>query len=179
MTRSIVSFVLMGALLAACSDAAPRSDPAEQAEPGPASRREAAYRAGEEGPEPFVRALFARYDAANPLPPGETPPPGREPLYGRTLNAMIGADYRQAAGEVPYLNYDPVCGCQDGEIALQSVTVTETERFKADARVVFTRDGETINQLMKLEREGPMWRVVDVIPEGERPLTERLLEVIE
>lgn len=179
MTRSIVSVLLCAALAAACSESAPASDPAEQAEPAPASRREAAYRAGEEGPEPFVRALFARYDPGNPLPAGETPPPGREPLYGRTLNAMIGADFRQAAGGVPYLNYDPVCGCQDGDIVLRNVTVTETDRFKADAQVAFTRDGETVDQLMKLEREGPMWRVVDVIPEGERPLTERLLEVIE
>ncbi|MFN3353744.1 MAG: DUF3828 domain-containing protein [Brevundimonas sp.] len=179
MKRLIVSSVFAAAFAAACSQPAPEADPAEQAEPAAANRREAVYRAAEEGPEPFVRALFERYDAANPLPAGDEPPPGRDPMLGRTLNAMIGADARQAGDEVPFLNFDPICGCQDGDIALQSVTITETEINKADAQVTFTRDGATINQVMKLEREGPMWRVADVIPQGERPLTERLLEVIE
>jgi hypothetical protein len=48
----------------------------------------------------------------------------------------------------------------------------------AEGSEAFTRDGREVRQLMKLEREGPMWRVADVIPEGERPLTERLLELI-
>ncbi|MFN5083275.1 DUF3828 domain-containing protein [Brevundimonas sp.] len=176
--KRLIAAALVAVAATACSPPAEVPAPAEQAEPAPADRRQAAYRAGEEGPEPFVRALFARYDAASPLPAGETPPPGREPLYGRTLNAMIGADARKAGGEVPFLNFDPVCGCQDGEIVLQSVEIAETAVNQVDARVVFTRDGREVRQVMKLEREGPMWRVADVIPEGERPLTERLLEVI-
>jgi len=84
--KRLIAAALVAVAATACSPPAEAPAPAEQAEPAPADRRQAAYRAGEEGPEPFVRALFARYDAASPLPAGETPPPGREPLYGRTLS---------------------------------------------------------------------------------------------
>jgi hypothetical protein len=95
------------------------------------------------------------------------------------LNAMIGADFAKAAGEVPTLNYDPICGCQDsGDFTLDSVAVTQSGPAAAEAAVVFRNMGETKRQTLKLVKEGPMWKVNDVLVPGERPLTEQLMAAI-
>lgn len=178
---SAVSFAVAAlAGLAACSDHGPAQIRPAEAEAAAAlpPGRPAIYAAALEGPEPFVRALYAVYatdgGGLEPLPAG------RDPIYGRTLNAMIGADFRKANGEVPYLNHDPICGCQDGDgLTLDSVAVTETSQTEAEAAVVFTNSGETRHQTLKLLKEGQAWRVVDVLVPGEPPLTDQLLKVID
>jgi hypothetical protein len=174
-----VSFALVTvaalAGLTGCSD--PRPAPTEAAAAALPPGRPAVYAAALEGPEPFVRALYAVYAAdgggLSPLPPGQ------DPIYGRMLNAMIGADFAKAGGEVPFLDHDPICGCQDAaDFALQSVTVTGTGSTTAEAAVVFTNMGEVRHQTLKLIREGRYWRVSDVLVPGEAPLTEQLLKVI-
>ncbi len=172
----IIAAVLAG--LAACS-------PSDEAAPGPAEAtaalppgRPAIYEAARVGPEEFVRALYAAH-ATPGASMGEPPPPGRDPIYDRMLNAMIGEDFRKAAGEVPTLNYDPVCDCQDTEgFALESVTVTQSGPAAAEAAVVFVNAGETKRQTLKLVKEGPMWKVSDVLVPGRPALTEQLLATI-
>lgn len=162
--------------LAACSD----PDAAEPADAPAAATlppgRPAVYQAATEGAEPFVRAVYAMYEANAA---GEPPPPGRDPMYGRTFNAAVGADFRQNRDQVPFLNFDPVCGCQDGQVRLTSITVTPTERFKADAAVAFTVDGQAKTQVLKLEREGQSWKIADVVPAGETSLLERIIATLE
>jgi hypothetical protein len=164
--------------VAACSEGGEPADAPKAAAPAAEPGRPAIYAAAAEGPEPFVRALYAVYEAGGPK--GETPPPGQDPIYGRTLNAMIGADFRKAGpDQAPFLNFDPICDCQDqGTFTLDTVAITETGQNKADAAVTFTNDGERKSQTLKLEREGPMWRVADVVKPGEPPLSEQLLKVI-
>lgn len=177
---SAVPFALAAlAGLAACSDHEPEQiRPAAERVAALPPGRPAIYAAALEGPEPFVRALYAVHAAdGGGL---EALPPGRDPIYGRTLNAMIGADFRKADGEVPFLNHDPICGCQDSDgLVLESVVVTETGAATAEAAVVFTNLGESHRQTLKLLKEGQSWRVVDVLVPGEPPLTEQLLKVIE
>ena len=140
--------------------------------------RPAIYEAARVGPEEFVRALYAVHETPG-AGMGEPPPPGRDPIYDRMLNAMIGEDFRKAGGEVPTLNHDPICACQDsGDFTLDSVTVTPTGPAAAEAAVVFTNMGETRRQTLKLVREGAMWKVSDVLVPGEKPLTEQLLAAI-
>lgn len=165
------------ALTGACS---PQDKPAETAA-APAALppgRPAIYQAAKEGPEPFVRALYAVYAAGGPQ--GPTPTPGQDPIYDRMLNAMIGADFQKAHGEVPFLNYDPICGCQDsGAFTLDSVAITPgADARSAEAAVVFTNASETTHQTLKLVKEGPSWKVSDVLVQGQKPLTEQLLKVI-
>ncbi|WP_417232978.1 DUF3828 domain-containing protein [Brevundimonas sp.] len=177
---SAVPFALAAlAGLGACSDQKPEQiqPPAEIVAALPPGRP-AIYAAALDGPESFVRALYAVYAVdGGGL---EALPPGRDPIYGRTLNAMIGADFRKAAGKVPYLNYDPICGCQDSDgLTLDSVVVTGTGATEAEAVVVFTNLGEQRTQTLKLLKEGQSWRVVDVLVPGKPPLTEQLLKVID
>ncbi len=163
--------------LAACSpsggEAVEPADAPAALPPG----RPAIYEAARIGPEEFVRALYAAHAAPGAM--GEPPPPGRDPLYDRMLNAMIGEDFRKANGEVPTLNHDPGCDCQDSEgFALVSVAVTRSGPAAAEAAVVFTNAGETKRRTLKLVKEGAMWKVADVLVPGRPALTEQLMAAI-
>ncbi len=163
--------------LAACSsEDGAKEQPAAPAAPPPG--RPAIYEAARAGPEAFVRALYAVHVAGTGM--GEPPAPGQDPIYDRMLNAMIGEDFRKAGGEVPTLNHDPICACQDsGPFTLDSVVVrTGAKPREAEADVVFTNMGEQKRQTLKLVKEGPMWKVSDVLVPGERPLTEQLMAAI-
>lgn len=149
--------------------------------------RPAIYQAGEQSPEAFVRALYAVYPARYTATAAQTasvtadsiPSRGQDPIYSRKMNAMMGGDIRAAKGEVPFLNYDPICGCQDGEnFTLDSLTITPTAAREADAAVVFTNMGHTTHQTLKLIKEGPMWRVEDVIDDKGHALSTDLLAVM-
>ncbi|KQY93664.1 MULTISPECIES: DUF3828 domain-containing protein [unclassified Brevundimonas] len=176
MRHVLIAAVLTG--LAACSPEGAPSEPADAPAALPPGRP-AIYEAAKVGPEAFVRALYAVYAAPGQGPGEPPPPPGRDPIYDRMLNAMIGEDFRKANGEVPTLNYDPICGCQDsGDFTLDSVTVTETGPQAAEAAVVFTNMGETKRPTLKLVKEGAMWKVSDVLVPGEKPLTEQLMAAI-
>jgi hypothetical protein len=165
------------AVLAACS---PSEDAAVEPADAPAALppgRPAIYEAARVGPEEFVRALYAVH--ATPGGMGEPLAPGRDPIYDRMLNAMIGADAAQAGDGVPTLNHDPICDCQDSEgFALQSVTVTQSGAAAAEAAVVFVNMGETKRQTLKLVKEGPMWKVSDVLVPGRPALSEELMAAI-
>ncbi|KQS55615.1 hypothetical protein ASG17_05975 [Brevundimonas sp. Leaf363] len=164
------------AVLAACSqpapeEKAPTEPPAAALPPG----RPAVYQAQTEGPEPFVRAVYELTAAGDTAPP----PPGRDPIYDRTLNALIGDYFRKAGNEVPTLNYNPICDCQDGTLALQTVTLTPTGEGTADAVVAFTVEGEAKTQTLKLEKEGGrFWKIADILVPGRKPLTNQLLAAI-
>ncbi|MGH7026093.1 DUF3828 domain-containing protein [Brevundimonas sp.] len=164
---------------AACS-------PAEEKAPAPAEApltgRAAIYAAGEKDAEAFVRALYAGASSPSttPDPAAAAISPGRDPLYSRPLNALVGADFHAAKGEVPYLNYDPVCACQDTDgFALTSLKMTPEGDKAASAEVVFTNHGETHRQTLKLVKEGPMWRIADVIDDKGKSLHDVLMAIAE
>jgi hypothetical protein len=177
--RPSVLFVVAACLVGAgCSQSDSAPEPADAPAAALPPGRDAIYEAARVGPEAFVRALYAVHSTPGATM-GEPLEPGRDPIYDRMLNAMIGEDFRQANGEVPTLNYDPICACQDSEgFTLDSVTVTEAGPTAAEAAVVFTNAGETKRQTLKLVKEGPMWKVSDVLVPGQKPLTEQLLAVI-
>ena len=174
--------------LAACSQGDEAKEPASAsasatatagptAPTGPVSRDQV-YAAAAEGPAPFVQALYAQY--VNGGPQGETPAPGQDPIFSRMMNATIGADFRVANGEVPSLNYDLICACQDqGVFTLDNVAVGQTDPNNATAAVVFTNAGETTGQTLKLVREGPNWKVDDVIRSDGVSVKDETIKVIE
>ena len=171
------------ALLAACSEPEKASEPAAQSSTSMASAsmapgRPAIYAAAGEGPEPFVRAIYAVYVAGGPKEP--PPAAGQDPIYSRMLNATLGADVRVAKGEVPTVNYDILCGCQDqGAFTLDSLAVTKTGVNDAIAAVAFTNAGQTTHQTLNLVREGINWKVDDVIDAEGKSLKDATIKVIE
>ena len=178
--RIMMTAAVLALTAAACS-------PAEDAPPAPAepplAGRAAIYAAGEQNAEAFARALYA--NAAAPLandPAAATISPGRDPLYSRTLNALIGVDFREAEarGEAPYLNYDPVCACQDADgFALTALKMTPDGDKAATAEATFTNHGQTHQQTLKLAKEGPMWRIADVVDAEGKSLHDALMAIAE
>ncbi len=174
----IPAALALSALMAGCSPPqeakAPEAPAAAALPPG----RPAVYAAAAEGPEPFVQALYAVYVAGGPKT--DTPAPGQDPIYSRMMNATIGADFRVANGEVPTLNYDLICACQDqGPFTLDSLTVGQTGVNAATAAVVFTNAGEKTTQTLNLVREGVNWKVDDVIGADGKSVRAETLKVIE
>lgn len=177
MRHVLIAAALLCALAACSSPEGEATGPADAPAALPPGRP-AIYDAARVGPEEFVRALYAVHTTPG-ASMGEPLRPGQDPIYDRMLNAMIGADFAKANGEVPTLNYDPVCDCQDSEnFTLVSVTVTRSGPAAAEAAVVFTNAGETKRQTLKLVKEGPMWKINDILVPGRPPLTEQLLAVI-
>jgi hypothetical protein len=173
----LAPFAIAAALLplAGCDKPEAAAPPAAAALP---PGRPAVYAVQSEGPEPFVRALYAIYVAGGSKDP--PPPPGQDPLYSRMMNATVGADVRVAKGEVPTLNYDLLCGCQDqGVFTLDSLAVTPDGPNAADAAVVFTNAGQTTRQTVKLVREGVNWKVDDIIGADGKSVQQETIKVIE
>ncbi|WP_298161617.1 DUF3828 domain-containing protein [Brevundimonas sp.] len=186
MIRTLILVSIGAMTLAACSQgeeagktaSAPASATAGSAAAptGPVSRDQV-YAAAGEGPEAFVRTIYAQY--VNGGPQGEQPAPGQDPMFSRTMNALIGADFRAANGEVPTLNYDPLCACQDqGEFVVAAMAVAQSDPNTAEANVAFTNMGEPKNLKLKLVREGPNWKVDDII-DGTDSLHDTLMAVAE
>ena len=177
MRLSLITVAAFAALAACSLPTGEATEPADAPAALPPGRP-AIYDAARVGPEAFVRALYAVHSKPD-VDMGEPLAPGRDPIYDRMLNAMIGADFAQATNDPPSLDYDPICDCQDsGSLTLDSVAVTQAGPAAAEAAVVFTNGGETKRLTLKLVKEGPMWRVSDVLVPGRPPLTEQLTEAI-
>ena len=162
--------------LAACSSPQGETKEAADAPAALPPGRDAIYEAARVGPEEFVRAVYAA-QAAGAM--GEPPKAGQEPIYGRMLNAMVGEDVRRAGSRGPALTWNPVCDCQDIEhLRLEALTVRGSSATEAEADVVFVNGGETKRQTLKLIKEGPMWRIADVLVPGRPPLSETLMAAI-
>ena len=183
--RSVMMLSAAAVALAACSQdkeaMAPETASASAtagatAATGPVSRDQV-YAAAGEGPEAFVRTIYAQY--VNGGPQGEQPARGQDPMFSRTMNALIGADFRAANGEVPTLNYDPFCACQDqGDFVVTATAVAQADANTAEANVAFTNMGEQKTLKLKLVREGPNWKVDDIIDDTDS-LHDTLMAVAE
>jgi hypothetical protein len=170
-------------VLAACSPQGQVEAPAEASATATATvdpgSREAVYAAAAEGAEPFVRAIYAQF--VNGGPKGEPPAPGQDPMFSRTMNALIGADFRAANGEVPTLNYNPFCSCQDqGKFVVTALAVAQADASTAQASVAFANAGQARRVQLKLVREGGNWKVDDIVDvDGEGSLHDALMKVAE
>jgi len=172
--RLVTALVIASAALALSACDQPIPPPAESAPAAPThpATRAGAFEAASGTPEDMVRALYAAYAANEPRPE-----PGREPLYTRTLNALVGEDFRRSNGQ-PWLKVDPVCDCTGGAVVLTSASVAQADKTKATAEVVFTLDGVEKRRTLTLEREATRWRIADVQAPGEAPLSESLFKAI-
>jgi hypothetical protein len=65
----------------------------------------------------FVAGLFATYQD------NKKPPAGSHRIYDAQLQSLMDEDVRLAKGEVPALDFDPPCQCQDYEHLQASLTV--------------------------------------------------------
>jgi len=110
--------------------------------------------------EAFVAKLYRAYQTK----------PGPD-YVGRQARAVFTADLvalmrRSAASvpkdEVPPLDGDPICDCQDYEIEGIQVSVTAAGPGRADAVASFTNAGQPTTIRLDLIAQRGAWRVADV-----------------
>ena len=169
--QALATAAVLALTAAACSEQKSAPAAAETAAPV-LTGRAAVYAAGARVSEP----------KDTPDPAEATITPGRDPLYSRTMNALIGVDDREAKRKktAPRLDYDPICACQDADaFALKSVTMTPESPQAATAEVVFANAGQDHRQTLKLLKEGPMWRIADVIDDKGKSLHDDLMAIAE
>ena len=101
----------------------------------------------------------------------------RYALFGETgERAITSARIQQALtlndnltlpGNIGWLDYDPVCDCQDfGDLVLESVAITQTDADHADAVVrfrIFKDDKEKTTQTLKMVAENGRWVIDDIV----------------
>lgn len=126
--------------------------------------------------EAFVRRLYASYsDDPQSRPQVDQ---GLDSVWSRRMAGLIRRDTELAAGDMPYLDADPICNCQDWEnLSVQSVALEPTPDGAMIATVRFVNGGEETTTVLRLVREAAGWRVDDVInPYGYPGLAEALAE---
>lgn len=143
-------------------------------------RATASAQEGSEGAENFVRAVYASYSND----PDATPPMvGRSPdVWSDRMSALIARDQELANGDLPYLDADPICNCQDWEdLTVQHVRIYQdrTGRYGSRmARVEFTNAGTPTTVILSLDgNPNQGWKIDDIVSEDGYPsLAEALAE---
>lgn len=148
--------------------------PADEAPPTAtlASLPMAAAQASPDEADAFVRALYASYSDSDDADPWS----GAQ-VWSRRMNALIERDRALAAdGDLPYLDADPICNCQDWEnLSVRSVALSPVRAdgsVEATVRFINAREDQT--SLLKLVREAEGWRVDDVMNPGYPSLADNL-----
>lgn len=124
----------------------------------------AAAQEGTDGVDAFVRQVYALYNVED----------GPWPIDDRVLDrfwtprmaTLIRRDRELSVEDLPYLDADPICNCQDaGEVVVQGVEVgmAQANIPGRPVTVRFTNFGETTTTVLRLVREQDGWRIADVI----------------
>lgn len=160
---------LVVATLAACDKPAEETAPTANL----TSLAMAAPQASSDGAEAFVRALYASYSEAEDANPWSGPR-----VWSRRMEALVRRDAELATDDLPYLDADPICSCQDWErLSVRTVALSPVRADgSVEATVRFVNAGEDNTVLLKLVREADGWRVDDVMNPGYPSLAENLAE---
>lgn len=105
-------------------------------------------------PEKFVRGLFAQYADG-------TKPRDAVSIFDDSTMALIQRDRDLAKGELPWLDYDPVCNCQDWD-DLEVTEVRVARDPDTTAGVAFRNGGKTFRQDFMLRCTSDGWKVHDI-----------------
>ena len=133
---------------------------------------------GDEGAAAFVRSVYAAYSDEDISPPDLCD----RAVWSRRMATLIRRDRELATEDLPYLDADPICDCQDWEnLRVQSVVVSlDTARMRWIATVRFVNSGETKTARLLLWGD-PIrgWTIDDVLNPGYPSLADQLTESIQ
>lgn len=125
---------------------------------------------GSEGAEHFVRAVYASYQDDQPWPIDDT---RLDAVWSPRMAALIRRDRELADGELPYLDADPICSCQDFEnLTVQSVRIEPPVdgRGSRSAQVRFTNAGQRVTVVLSLVgNPNSGWLIDDVVNQDGYP----------
>jgi hypothetical protein len=121
-----------------------------------------------QSPQRSVELLYQHY--ANNAPGVVFDASGPDQIVSTRLMKEVAEDQKLTAeGDVGYLNYDPVCNCQDYDnLMLERVDIVTHDPQHVDAVVRFRpfSDGpETVTQTLVLVDENGRWLIDDIVNE--------------
>ena len=127
-----------------------------------------------EDPKAFLAGLFATYQD------NSKPPAGSHRIYDAQLQALMDDDVRLAKGEVPALDFDPLCQCQDYEHLQASLTVRSASPAAADVAVTLRDLGmpkdKPRDAVFDLVKERGAWRIHDIHADDPKSLRAFLIQ---
>jgi hypothetical protein len=122
----------------------------------------------------FLAGLFATYRD------NKKPPAGAHHVYDSQLQALMDEDVRLAHGEVPALDFDPLCQCQDYQHLTARLTVRS---FSPNAAVIAAtlRDlgipkEKPRDAVFELVKERGAWRIHDIHADDPKSLRAFLIQ---
>jgi hypothetical protein len=122
----------------------------------------------------FLAGLFATYQD------NKKPPAGSHHVYDSQLQALMDEDVRLAQGEVPALDFDPLCQCQDYQHLKASLGVHSSSPTAAVVVVTFRDLGmpqdKPRDAVFDLVKERGAWRIHDIHAEDPKSLRAFLIE---
>lgn len=109
----------------------------------------------------FVARLYAAYSPDRPAPNyvGRQAPQVFTPELVKLMRRSVALTPK---GDVPPLDGDPICDCQDFEISAVAVKVAARDAQHARAEVTFKNFGEPQTATLDLVAVSGQWRVADV-----------------
>lgn len=125
---------------------------------------------GSEGAEHFVRVVYGFYQDDHPWPIDDT---RLDEVWTPRMAALIRRYRELSDGDLPYLDADPICSCQDFE----NLTVRHVQIYQPRdggggrlARVEFTNAGDEVTVVLRLAgNPNQGWRIDDVINQDGYP----------
>jgi hypothetical protein len=115
-------------------------------------------------PRSFLEEVYDHYrDDESPLEPQ-----GRDAdmLFDKDLAKLIRQDREESKqrGEVPILDGDPICDCQEhGDLSdVEIAAPTRNTTDSASATVIFADGDEKVELNYDLVREGSLWKIYDI-----------------
>lgn len=105
-----------------------------------------------------------------------------EQLYSPAMRNILHENIRVTPHDkVPYLNFNPLCGCQDGEVKLQKVSGVSPDkrgRHETVLQVFYSLSDERERTLiLKLVPDGMSWKIDDFVYPEMGSLKMKLQEV--
>lgn len=120
---------------------------------------------GREGAAAFVRSVYASYGEEGPWPTDEA---RLDEVFSPRLAALIRRDRELAIDDLPYLDADPICLCQDVEgIAVMSAGAGWTRAHRVMVSVRFVNGGEERHiTFLMAGNPNQGWRIDDIVNMG-------------
>jgi hypothetical protein len=122
----------------------------------------------------FLAGLFVTYQD------NKKPPAGSRHVYDSQLQALMDEDVRLAHGEVPALDFDPLCQCQDYEHLQANLTVRSSSSNAAVVAVTLRDLGmpkeKPRDAVFNLVKERRTWRIHDIHADDPKSLREFLIQ---
>ncbi|WP_256738105.1 DUF3828 domain-containing protein, partial [Cronobacter sakazakii] len=83
-------------------------------------------------PTQFLKSLYQSYAKGNE--PVDFASKGEQQILSDRLLSLVEEDTRLSGGEVGFLDYDPICYCQDwDDLAVDKINVTNSDATHAKA----------------------------------------------